>query len=515
MGFFSKTDNQDKWKNKYLNLLEAQAHSKQVDKETEDLLCKTIIRLSFAVSGFDPQLDAHMQRIRHHLKNSVDSHKLKVELESFSRILTQLNDIPANSTPPDAKLLFEFLLAQYTSPLQNKALEQIKDSFAQQSIENPRHLFNALLEIIGPVPGNAEQAKNQGPADDRINTSLVSKALSRLLNGLEIPAPFAQQAQTLNQQLASHPTAPSLESLLDQSVTILHNIERHIQAERQEIDRFLSQVTDKLSTLGLAAAGANTAVREAAQNRNQLDHSVSEQMQDLQQRSLNATQLGPLKEIINTRLASLTKELRDHGNKEALQRQQSQQQLDELTRKIQDLESESSQLHSKLTIAQFQALRDTLTGLPNRLAYNERLDAELARWRRYRSPLSLLIWDVDHFKGINDRFGHKAGDKTLTIIARELSKNCRQTDFIARFGGEEFTMLLPDTDKASAFIVANKLRSLIEHTGFNSKGQAICITLSCGITEFVEGDCHETAFDRADKALYQAKHLGRNQCCLA
>jgi diguanylate cyclase len=122
--------------------------------------------------------------------------------------------------------------------------------------------------------------------------------------------------------------------------------------------------------------------------------------------------------------------------------------------------------------------------------------------------------DVDHFKIINDTFGHKAGDKVLLLIARQLSVHSRETDFISRFGGEEFTMLLPNTNKESALILANQLRTTIEKTGFNSNGNAVVVTISCGIAEFFVGDDDETVFERADKALYQAKQHGRNQCCL-
>jgi diguanylate cyclase len=517
MGFLSKVDKQDKWKNKYLNLLDAQEQTARVSKEKEELLCKTIVRLSFAAAGFDPQLDKHMQRLRNHLKNGIDSNKLKTELENFGNLLTQLNDISAKAPIADATLLFDFLLEHTTSPRQGKALGQLKDKYAQQPLENPQQLFSAVLEIIEPEATRQSESDSQssGLLVDQIDTEIVGKQLLRLLEDLEIPLPFEPQASILKQQLADHPAAEPFEALLEQSTVLILKIKHHIQAERQEIDSFLSQITDKLTALGLAVTGANTAAMESAENRNKLDQSVSEQMQDLQQRSITATQLEPLKEIINTRLASITRELQEHNKKEALQRQKSQQQLDELTRKIKAMETESSQLQSKLMLAKTQALRDTLTGLPNRLAYDERLNAELARWRRYRSPLSLIIWDIDHFKRINDDFGHKAGDKTLAIIAKQLSSHCRQTDFIARFGGEEFTMLLPDTEKQSALKVANQLRFIIEQTGFNSGGNAISITISCGITEFAEGDSPETAFERADQALYQAKQQGRNRCCLA
>jgi diguanylate cyclase len=159
-------------------------------------------------------------------------------------------------------------------------------------------------------------------------------------------------------------------------------------------------------------------------------------------------------------------------------------------------------------------MHDPLTDLPNRLAYDERVAIEIARSKRYNTVLSLLMWDIDLFKKINDNFGHKAGDKTLILIASLLSQHCRETDFVSRFGGEEFTMLLSDTNAQSALTTANKIRNIVEKTAFNSNGKKIAITISCGITQFIGSDDDESAFIRADKALYQAKSNGRNQCII-
>ena len=171
-------------------------------------------------------------------------------------------------------------------------------------------------------------------------------------------------------------------------------------------------------------------------------------------------------------------------------------------------------MRNNLKVAHDKASRDPLTGLPNRLAYDERIALEQSRWLRYKSPLTLIIWDIDLFKLINDNFGHKAGDKTLTLVAQLIFNNCRETDFIARFGGEEFVMLLPNTLSEQAFILAEKIRTLISNSGFNYNGKSIKLTISCGISEFAEGDEFEAVFERADQALYQSKEQGRNKCSI-
>ena len=156
-------------------------------------------------------------------------------------------------------------------------------------------------------------------------------------------------------------------------------------------------------------------------------------------------------------------------------------------------------------------MHDALTGLPNREAYQQRLEQEVQRIKRYGGKLSLMVCDVDLFKRINDSYGHLAGDKVLKIIAKSLQKNLRDSDFIARFGGEEFVVLMPETSTSEAKIVAEKLRTKIEESPFNFKKEPVQITVSFGISEFAKGESADEVFSRADKALYVAKDKGRNQ----
>lgn len=511
MSFFSKAVDPDKWKEKYLNLLDEQEQSVESYREKEDLLCKTIIRLTIATTGLDPLLDPHLLGIRDQLKNGINSHALKDELEKFTNSVAQIKHTPPQNQLPETDLLFDFLLQQYTTDKQQNALQLLKQKAATIKFGTQNQLFIAILEAIEPD----DDTSTPTIIANHIDIGIVSRQLLFLLESIEIPSVFDQQAQTAKQLLAaSNQSATAFETILDKSFKLLLKIKQHNQSEQQDIDKFLSQITEQLAALDVSVIGASTAANESAENRSRLDQSVSEQMEELKLSSTNATKLEPLKGIINSRLASIAKEIQEYTQKEAIHRQKTQQQLDDLVNKIKDMESESSELKSKLKIANTQALRDTLTSLPNRNAYNERLEIELARWKRYHSPLSLIVWDIDHFKNINDNYGHKAGDKVLLLIAKQLSDHSRATDFISRFGGEEFTMLLPNTDSLSALILANQLRQTIERTGFNASGASVAITISCGVTEFIQDDTDETAFERADQALYRAKQQGRNRCCM-
>lgn len=157
-----------------------------------------------------------------------------------------------------------------------------------------------------------------------------------------------------------------------------------------------------------------------------------------------------------------------------------------------------------------QATTDPLTGVFNRLKFNQVLAAEMARSGRYKTPLSVLMYDIDHFKAVNDTHGHQVGDRVLVGITRIAAGHIRQTDVLARWGGEEFMILAPNCDGQSAFELAEKLRRLIEEFVFAEVGTVTC---SFGVTQFQDGDTAETLTSRVDEALYAAKRAGRNRVC--
>ena len=167
--------------------------------------------------------------------------------------------------------------------------------------------------------------------------------------------------------------------------------------------------------------------------------------------------------------------------------------------------------HIKALSAQLRniAYTDSLTKIYNRLHFAHFLDAEIDKVKRYGGKFSIIFFDLDHFKEVNDTYGHSVGDEVLACITEIVSGANRSADIFARYGGEEFIILTPETDISGALIHAERLRNDIDKFKFNTVGH---ITSSFGVTEFnAEIDSVETLFDRVDKALYQAKELGRNR----
>ncbi|SDS42292.1 diguanylate cyclase (GGDEF) domain-containing protein [Halopseudomonas sabulinigri] len=174
------------------------------------------------------------------------------------------------------------------------------------------------------------------------------------------------------------------------------------------------------------------------------------------------------------------------------------------------------QLESANTKLRELALRDGLTGLLNRRYWESCLEHEFARHQRYDNEVSLVMFDIDHFKKVNDTFGHQAGDEVIRTTARLTEQLARETDFCGRYGGEEFVVLLPDTSLEGAQQFAERLRQSVERQQLDHQGTPLTFTISLGVARLTDAmENYQALIERADKALYQSKEGGRNRTTVA
>jgi diguanylate cyclase (GGDEF)-like protein len=162
------------------------------------------------------------------------------------------------------------------------------------------------------------------------------------------------------------------------------------------------------------------------------------------------------------------------------------------------------------------SISDPLTGIFNRRYLNKHLPLEINRAKRYNHPLSLILCDIDHFKQVNDRYGHLVGDQVIKAFVSRIKKSIRDVDWMVRYGGEEFVIVVPETDPGGSYILAERLRNAISQSVVNVQKHKIHITSSFGLTGFVSNTTdHKITFeamiDQADKCLYKAKMKGRNR----
>lgn len=335
----------------------------------------------------------------------------------------------------------------------------------------------------------------------------IHNTLIALLNDLPFSSGYEQQLSALRTRIEQGLNWYELAPLLDELAIIIIAI---ANGGKNELKQYLLQLNHRLTAfsenLQVTSAGYQAASADAQKLDNDLRQHVSHIHDDVQ----TADDLNHLKQLVETRLDSFINSLQAYQQKRVLSDSDMLSRFQALAEHSQQMEHEAQQLSIKLEEQRRKALLDPLTGIANRAALTERLELEYARIQRNNSSLLLTIIDIDHFKRINDGYGHLAGDKVLKIIAQELSKRLRKTDFIARFGGEEYVILLPETPLAEGKKLIETLRLVIQACPFHFRGEPVTITFSAGIGQVCPQESLDDAFERIDQALYAAKKAGRN-----
>lgn len=195
--------------------------------------------------------------------------------------------------------------------------------------------------------------------------------------------------------------------------------------------------------------------------------------------------------------------------------QRSRDELEETRRRVEEAEAKVRQLEAELDEVSAIVKQDHLTGALNRRGMSDAFAQEAARAERTRAPLSVAIMDVDHFKRLNDAYGHDAGDNALIHLVNVVKDVIRPTDVVARFGGEEFVLLLPATDVKDGVRVMVRVQRELTRRFFLHDNQKLLITFSCGVARWQPGETADQVIARADRALYRAKEAGRNRVLAA
>lgn len=245
-----------------------------------------------------------------------------------------------------------------------------------------------------------------------------------------------------------------------------------------------------------------------------LDASVREEMRALGETTLAAADLGSLQAEVAARLSLIDRHFREYREREDARLAAYRDRAERMRDRVEELENQATSLQDSLRREHELALTDGLTSLPNRLAYERRV-AEVEREIRERGGAACLgAFDIDHFKGINDTYGHGAGDAVLRIVGQTLARELEGRAFVARYGGEEFVVVFAGMDTDEAWELSLALCATVEKLAFHASSRPVTVTMSGGITRFGIDDTSAAAFDRADRALYAAKRAGRNRCVL-
>lgn len=370
-----------------------------------------------------------------------------------------------------------------------------------------------VLEVEEPDPDEL-QADGAYALPDSPEPSYSSVAkhiedtLLGLLEELSLPERHRPQAEAMRERLAHGLNWYELLPILDDLAVLMLAI---TDSGQHELEAYLKQLNERLEAFQGHLQVASDGHADSRSAARELDTQIREQVDGLQSSVQEAADLDSLKHVLESHLEGLLGTMDEHQQQRDQREQETAARLKGLAERVANMEQEAQGYREHLEVQRQKALIDPLTGLPNRAAWSERLDQEVNTWHQRGNNLSLAMLDLDHFKRINDGYGHLAGDKVLKIIANVLRKRLRSSDFIARFGGEEFVLLMPNSSLSDALAAGEVLRAAIEACPFHFKGEPVTITVSMGVAQFQPGERSDLALKRADEALYRAKAAGRNQ----
>ena len=371
----------------------------------------------------------------------------------------------------------------------------------------------STLEMAGspePVEGeiDAVYALPESPEPSYSSVAVhIESTLLGLLNDLSLPEHHRPQAEAMRKRLEKGLNWYELLPILDDLAVLMLAI---TDSGQHEFEAYLKQLNGRLESFQNNLQAASEGHAEGRSAADDLHSRLLEHVDGLQNSVQDAVDLNSLKHLLENRLEGLLGTMDQHQQQRNAREQELSAHLQGLAERITHMEQQAQDYREHLEEQRQKALIDPLTGLPNRAAWGERLQFEVEQWQVHGNPLLIAMLDLDHFKRINDGYGHLAGDKVLKIIAAQLRKHLLPSDFVARFGGEEFVLLMPGTTLADGLQRAERLRAAIEACPFHFKGEPVTLTASIGVSAFKAGDRSEHVIKRADDALYRVKANGRN-----
>lgn len=510
-----------------------------IQQQTE--LKRSLSRLSFVGMGLSTELDEKLKQLRSLIKSDQDIASIKQNVDEISKILLTLEDSKASTKVEVAGIEDDFGLMlddnRLPSPLKSELKKIHGSENEEDAVRIARSMMDVILDYVAQQKNQLknpqkELEKNSKPgffakllglnkaagAEHQVDAESVTEKVSEdlkaslqsLVDQLSAMESYSEVALKLTEKVALLNSTDQLVDILELITNTFVEISSH---EHQQLESFLKSLNKRIDRVSGFVKASILYSRQISKDTQALDERVQDNVSEIKESVEQSDGFGEVKESLYQKVDAIIEAVGQFRIQQESRHQKLTSDIENLQEQLSATEDESSRLRDELAAQRVRAHTDPLTHLPNRYSYNDRLTQEYNRWRRYRSPLSLVICDIDLFKNINDKFGHDAGDEVLKSVANFLQAALRESDFVARFGGEEFVILLPETPLIDATKAMNKVRQGVKEIKVVYQGQTIHTAMSFGISEFETSDTPKAVFNRADKALYRAKEKGRDQVC--
>ncbi len=382
----------------------------------------------------------------------------------------------------------------------NDAFEPIKNMAREvTNVEDSNHVLISFVNVLNKVSKKYVVEKQE----------LVYSLPLQILEKFKFSKKYQGRSKKLENKCKAVHSTNDLNACLQAIYELFYSVYQDTYADKEELENFLFNIGAQVGRIGDTLQTVAEEQESDLQTQGELNNKMNDAVSLISKNIMSGNDLESLKNTVKVQLDTLQNIVDEERKMVKAQEARVNNNMKALAKRVNELKIETQELKDKVQCEKEQALRDPLTGLYNRQAYNEKL-SEILSTNKDGSNLSLLIWDIDNFKKFNDQYGHVVGDKVLKTVAGKLNSSLKDNYFLARFGGEEFAMLLPGTSLEQSKEFAEFVRNEVCNITFMLKGKKVKITISCGISTLQENDSSQSIFERADKALYVAKESGRN-----
>jgi diguanylate cyclase (GGDEF)-like protein len=469
-------------------------------------------------SELQDKLDAEKRLLRQAAGQDAEIARTRYFYKRAMLTLLALADDPKNEhLMADIEELRRLVSVEADVETQFQCLQKLKDRVMAEDSQGDRgdepRSAEPRTEWSQAAPDGiqVEMVKREHP-----HTLLVKNAFLKILNQFELVSEKTDPERyiDLRKRLTECQDLESLVAVGEEIVGFVRSYMGLVVREQDQVTNFAREVGRNLLDV---EKHLMTYLRSTTDNHHanaEFHQALGGQMEGIRESFVIGQSINEIKGFVFAKLAVIRNVIENKSKEDATRHEKACKEIEELQKNIQTMKKEIGQAKERTKTLEREVLLDSLTGIHNRRAYEQHIMEELQRFRRYQQTFSLILFDVDRFKDLNDRFGHRAGDKCLKEIINRIKLCIRNTDFIARYGGEEFAIILPGTNREGACIVAEKVRRAIEMTRFYYQNQSLPVTISLGVTEVKSTDPEpETVFSRSDDAMYRAKREGRNRVC--
>ncbi|REL34528.1 GGDEF domain-containing protein [Thalassotalea euphylliae] len=442
--------------------------------------------------------------------DNVDYQNQKKDIAKFKAIVkkTGTRNLSSNQLEKVETLLAELNTAQPAHTVLMSAGQTI-DYFATD-LSNLRESSSVVVKAedvvtdeTGVVAADVHLASKKLLKD----VVVVSKQLTKTYPNDEFISGILREASSVKEGKGTFFTAINL---LERTTTYLTLL---IQQERCATEEMLNDIHANLMNAISQTCVVKKLVDSSQDSCDKVSQSMANELQNMEVKAKSIDTLSGMQQHIKDSVSLIAKLMNSYSDEQKQIHRTNEATIQELTSQIESTSNFVDQLEKQLNVAEETSLIDELTTIGNRKGYVLRINDERKHWQITKQPLTLMVIDVDNFKSINDTYGHSIGDQVLKCLGQTLKKHIRNSDYVARFGGEEFVIILPATEIDRAVQIGQKIQGVINNLKFElrKKNKVLKMTCSFGIAGFSQKCSNSTdVFNLADKALYKAKENGRD-----